>query len=85
MLFSWSTNFTVLKDGDDLIIPWHTATDTYMVKLDAASKAKMEAVIATIKAWMNTQDTWSGTVTEHHQLQDVVKEAVTVKEWVKVL
>jgi hypothetical protein len=83
-LFSWSTNFDWIVEDGDIYVWWHSETDSYKVKLDAASATRMRGVVNTIKAWMATQDTWSGTVVEHHQLQDVVKQAVTVKEWVQV-
>lgn len=83
-LFSWSTNFDWIVEDGDIYIWWHTATDSYKVKLDAASATKMRNVVSTIKAWMATQDTWSGTVTEHHQLQDVVTPSKAEKQWVQV-
>lgn len=84
-LFSWSTNFDWIIEDGDIYIWWHTATDSYKVKLDAASATKMRNVVSTIKAWMNTQDTWSGTVVEHSQLQEVVKPSETVQVWVTVV
>jgi hypothetical protein len=84
-LFSWSTNFDWIVEDGDIYIWWHTDTDSFKVKLDSASATKMRAVVNQIKAWMQTEDTWSGTVTEHHQLQDVTVEATTKKEWVQVL
>jgi hypothetical protein len=84
VLFSWSTNFDWIVEGGDIYIWWHTDTDSFKVKLDAASATKMRNVVATIKAWMATQDTWAGTVVEHYQLQDVVSPAKTEKQWVLV-
>lgn len=84
MLFSWSTNFDWIIENGDIYIWWHTTTDSYKVKLDSVSATKMRNVINTIKTWMATQDTWSGIVVEHHQLQDVVKPSEIIKDWVVV-
>jgi DNA phosphorothioation-dependent restriction protein DptG len=84
VLFSWSTNFDWIAEDGDIYIWWHTPEDSYKVKLDAASATKMRGVVQQIKTWMATQDTWSGTVTEHHQLQDVTVAAKTEKQWVQV-
>lgn len=83
-LFSWSTNFDWIVEDGDIYIWWHTDTDSYKVKLDSASATKIRGVVSQIKAWMATQDTWRGTVTEHFELQDVTVEATTKKEWVQV-
>lgn len=83
-LFSWSTNFDWIVDGGDIYVWWHTETDSYKVKLNAASAANMRAVVATIKGWMDTQDTWNGSVVEHHQLQDVAVPGKVEKQWVLV-
>ena len=84
MLFSWSTNFDWIVEDGDIYIWWHTPTDSFKVKLDAASATKMRNVVSTIKSWMNTEDTWTGTVVEHSQLQDVTVAAKTEKQWVTV-
>lgn len=87
ILFSWSTNFDVDKDGNVTTIWLHSPTDDYKIVPNAASITQAKVLITQIKAWMNSTDTWSGAIIEHWQFQDVVIPAEpekTEKKWVQV-
>ena len=53
----------------------------YTVKLDAASTAQLNALKAQIDAFMNQQDTWSGTVASTWKLTTF--QQVSVQKWVQ--
>jgi hypothetical protein len=83
-IFSWSMIFNQNGQGGYEVYYYDPDGVTmYKIALDAASVTQLNGIIAQIQAWMNQQDTWSGTIQETWKLQDVTTQASTTKQWVK--
>jgi len=84
-VFSWNLNFECETENGDWFIYYYdpNGTEMYKIKLDATTKNMAKALITNIQTWMNTIDTWSGSIEEHWQKQTVHKES-DVEDWVLV-
>jgi hypothetical protein len=85
-MFGWNLIFECVQEAGDWFIFYYdpNGVDMYKVKLDPTTKNMAKALMANIQAWMNTVDTWSGSIVEHWQKKQVTKPAETVEDWVLV-
>ena len=83
--FGWHIAFETDQQDGDWFIHYYTpdGNDMYKIRLSAETLAMAKDLIVQIKAWMNMQDEWSGTVVEHWKKEMVVHLATQTEEWVK--
>lgn len=84
-IFSYSINVEGEDRQGDLYVYYYdpNGLDMYKIKLSAASETQFRTRLNEIKTWMNTADSWAGTVVETWHKQNVVKPQTNVEEWVK--
>ncbi len=84
-VFSWSLNFETAQENGSWFIYYYDSNgiDMFKVQIDEATKTMAKGLITSIKAWMDSSDTWSGDVVETWKKQNVTHPASNIEEWVK--